>query len=222
MSLAALGGPNQPFLHKEWKTMKAITNWTFAALCGAVLLTSHAARAQAVVGQTAPAFSVTDALGKPVSLADFKGKFVVLEWTNPECPFVQKHYDSGNLPATQKEALGKGAVWLLVQTGKVQQGELLAWQKAKNSGPTATLLDPDGKLARAYQAKTTPHMYVVNPQGTLVYAGAIDSKPSADVADIKTATNYVSQALGEAMSGKPVSRASTAAYGCSVKYPSGA
>ncbi|MES2886826.1 MAG: redoxin domain-containing protein [Pseudomonadota bacterium] len=202
--------------------MRALSHWTWAALCGAALLASNTAVAQVVVGQPAPAFSVTDVTGKPVALADFKGKFVVLEWTNPECPFVKKHYDSGNLPTAQKEAVGKGAVWLSVQTGKAPQGELLAWQKTKNAVPTATLLDPDGKLGRAYQAKTTPHMYVVNPQGTLIYAGAIDSKPSTDAADIKTATNYVNQALGEAMSGKPVSRANTAAYGCSVKYPSGA
>ena len=194
---------------------------TLHALCAAALISSGAALAQ-TVGQPAPAFSATDASGKPVSLADYKGKYVVLEWTNPDCPFVQKHYDSGNMPATQKQATAKGAAWLSIQTAPPSAAELQAWQKAKSAAPTATVLDPDGKIARSYRAKTTPHMYIVDPQGTLVYAGAIDSKPSANPADIKGATNYVSTALNEAMAGKPVSHPSTQAYGCSVKYPSGA
>jgi peroxiredoxin len=193
-------------------------------LCGAALLSAGASMAQAVVGQTAPAFSATDTSGKTVALADFKGKYVVLEWTNPGCPFVQKHYNSGNMPATQKEATAKGAVWLAVNTTAKEAGdymapaELQAWVKSKNAAPTAMLMDADAKVGRAYGARTTPHMYVIDPQGKLIYAGAIDSKPSADPADIKTATNYVTQALGEAMAGKPVSRATTQAYGCSVKY----
>jgi peroxiredoxin len=193
-------------------------------LCGAALLSAGASMAQAVVGQTAPAFSATDTSGKTVALADFKGKYVVLEWTNPGCPFVQKHYNSGNMPATQKEATAKGAVWLAVNTTAKEAGdymapaELHAWVKSKNAAPTAMLMDADAKVGRAYGARTTPHMYVIDPQGKLIYAGAIDSKPSADPADIKTATNYVTQALGEAMAGKPVSRATTQAYGCSVKY----
>jgi peroxiredoxin len=186
-----------------------------AAVCGAAM-------AQVVVGQPAPAFTATDASGKAVNLADYKGKYVVLEWTNPECPFVQKHYDSGNMPATQKQAAAKGVTWLSIQTGAADKAELQAWQKAKTAVPTATLLDADAKVARAYRAKTTPHMYIVDPQGKLVYAGAIDSKPTANPADVKTATNYVNQALGEALAGKPVSQPSTTAYGCSVKYPSGA
>jgi peroxiredoxin len=194
---------------------------TLHALCAAALITAGAATAQ-TVGQPAPAFSATDASGKPVSLADYKGKYVVLEWTNPDCPFVQKHYDSGNMPATQKQATAKGVAWLSIQTGAAQGAELQAWQKAKTAAPSATLLDADGKLARAYRAKTTPHMYIVDPQGMLVYAGAIDSKPTANPADVKGATNYVNQALAEALAGKPVSQASTQAYGCSVKYPSGA
>jgi peroxiredoxin len=193
-------------------------------LCGAALLSTGASMAQAVVGQAAPAFSATDTSGKTVALADFKGKYVVLEWTNPGCPFVQKHYNSGNMPATQKEATAKGAVWLAVNTTAKDAGdymapaELQAWVKSKNAAPTAMLMDADAKVGRAYGARTTPHMYVIDPQGKLIYAGAIDSKPSADPADIKTATNYVTQALGEAMAGKPVSRATTQAYGCSVKY----
>jgi peroxiredoxin len=190
-----------------------------AAVCG--VLAASAAMAQAV-GEPAPAFTATDAAGKRVSLADYKGKYVVLEWTNPDCPFVQKHYDSGNMPATQKAAVAKGAAWLSIQTAAPDAKELLAWQKAKSAAPTATVLDSDGKVARAYKAKTTPHMYIVDPQGKLVYAGAIDNRPTADKADVKGATNYVTAALGEAMAGKPVSQPSTKAYGCSVKYPSGA
>jgi AhpC/TSA family len=180
--------------------------------------------AQATVGKPAPAFNATDAAGKPISLSDFKGKFVVLEWMNPDCPFVGKHYNSGNMPATQKDAMAKGVAWLSIQTTAISWGddktraELQAWQKSKNASPTATIVDSGGKIASIYRAKATPHMYVIDPQGTLIYAGAIDSKPSADPADIKTATNYVLQALNEAMANTPVSSPTTQAYGCSVKY----
>jgi peroxiredoxin len=193
---------------------------------GATILGTGLAMAQATVGQPAPAFSATDTAGKPVTLADFKGKYVVLEWTNPGCPFVQKHYDSGNMPATQKEAVAKGAVWLSINTTAKDAGDYMApaalqgWMKSKSGVPTATLMDSDAKVGRAYGARTTPHMYIVDPQGKLVYAGAIDSKPTANPADIKTATNYVTLALGEAMAGKAISRATTQAYGCSVKYSS--
>lgn len=194
------------------------------ALYAALLFAPAAAMAQAAVGRPAPAFGATDASGKPVALSQFKGKYVVLEWMDPGCPFVQKHYNSGNMPATQKQAVAQGAVWLSVHTAAGAKDDksraaLQAWLKAKNAAPTATVVDADGQVARAYAARTTPHMFIVDPQGTLIYAGAIDSKPSTDPADIKTATNYVSQALGEAMSGKPVSRAVTQAYGCAVKYP---
>ena len=190
----------------------------------AVISSAALCAAQATVGQTAPAFSATDTTGKSVSLADFKGKYVVLEWTNPGCPFVQKHYDSGNMPATQKEAVAKGAVWLALNTTAKDAGDYMApaalqtWMQSKNGVPTATLMDADGKVGRAYGARTTPHMYIVDPQGKLVYAGAIDSKATANPADIKTATNHVTAALGEAMGGKPVTRATTQAYGCSIKY----
>ena len=201
-----------------------MNRFSLAMACGAALWGAAAAAAPATVGQTAPAFTATDTSGKPVALADFKGKYVVLEWTNPGCPFVQKHYDSGNMPATQKEAIAKGVVWLAVNTTAKDAGDYMApaelqgWMKSKNGAPTATLMDADSKVGRAYGARTTPHMYIVDPQGKLIYAGAIDSKPTANPADIKTATNYVTQAIGEAMAGKPVSRASTQAYGCSVKY----
>lgn len=201
--------------------------WTAAAaLCLATLAAAPAAVAQAVVNQPAPAFSVQDASGKTVSLADFKGKHVVLEWTNPGCPFVQKHYNSGNMPATQKDAVAKGVVWLTVSSTAPSASDykspadLSAWMKSTSAVPTATLMDNDGKVGKAYGARTTPHMYVIDPQGKLIYAGAIDSKPTANAADIKVATNYVGQALNEALAGKPVSQASTTPYGCSVKYAS--
>lgn len=204
---------------KNWMTISA-------ALCAGLLAAANAARAEAVIGQPAPAFSVADAAGKTVALADYKGKYVVLEWVNPGCPFVQKHYDSGNMPATQKSSTAKGVVWLAVSSTEKGSGdylapaELSAWLTGKGAVPTATLMDTDGKIGRAYGARTTPHMYLVDPQGKLVYAGAIDSKPSANPADIKTATNYVNQAIGEALDGKPVSQPTSRAYGCSIKYAS--
>ena len=201
----------------------------FQRLFGALVLGLAAAglaQAQAVVGQPAPAFQLADTSGKPVKLADFKGKHVVLEWVNPGCPFVQKHYDGGNMPATQKSARAKEVVWLAVSSTAKEAGdymtpaELAAWLKGKGANPSATLMDDDGKVGRSYGARTTPHMYVIDPQGKLIYAGAIDSKPSTNPADIKTATNYVNQALGEALAGKTVSKAATQAYGCSIKYAS--
>lgn len=194
------------------------------AILAAVSLAAGGAAAQAVVGQVAPAFAVTDTQGRSVKLADFKGKHVVLEWVNPGCPYVQKHYNSGNLPATQKAARAKDVVWLAINSTAVDHydyrkpDELSAWLKSKDSAMTATLMDVDGKVGRAYGARTTPHMYLIDPQGKLLYAGAIDSIPSANVADIKTATNYVNQALGEALAGKALSKPTSQAYGCSVKY----
>lgn len=198
--------------------------WMTGAVCTTLLLSATAAMAQATVGKPAPTFTATDATGKQVSLSDFKGKFVVLEWTNPDCPFVGKHYNSGSMPATQKDAMAKGVAWLSIQTTALNWrvdntvAQLQAWQKTKNASPTATIVDGGGKIASKFGAKATPHMYVVDPQGTLIYAGAIDDKPSTNLSDIKTATNYVSQALGEALANKPVSHPVTQAYGCSVKY----
>jgi peroxiredoxin len=202
--------------------------WINIVAASLALGSAFTAAAQAVVNQPAPAFSAKDATGKTVNLADFKGRHVVLEWVNPGCPFVQKHYNSGNMPATQKDAMGQGVVWLSVSSTSKDAGdylppaELAKWLKTRSAAPTATLIDEDGKLGRSYGARTTPHMYLIDPQGRLVYAGAIDSKPSANPADIKTATNYVKQAVGEAVAGKPVSQAQTQAYGCSIKYASGA
>ena len=194
------------------------------AACATALGASASVVAAATVGQPAPAFSAVDTSGKTVSLADFKGRTVVLEWVNPGCPFVKKHYDSANMPATQKNAVAKGAVWLAINSTHTGASDYLApaalagWMKDKGAAPTATLMDADGKVGRAYGARTTPHMYVIDPQGTLAYAGAIDSKPTANPADIKTATNYVNQAVAEVVAGKPVSQPVTQAYGCSVKY----
>jgi len=150
----------------------------------------------------------------------------VLEWTNPGCPYVRKHYNSGNLPDTQRDATSKGAVWLSINSTArdsseyVDPTQLVAWMSERKARPTALLLDEDGTTGRAYGARTTPHMYIVDPQGKLVYAGGIDSIPSSDPDDIKKAVNYVKQGLGEAMSGRPISQATTRPYGCSVKYKS--
>jgi len=191
-------------------------------------LLAGAALAAATVGEPAPAFSVTDTSGRKVSLADFKGKTVVLEWVNPGCPFVQKHYGAANMQATQKDATAKGVVWLSINSTATDAGdylrpaEMAQWMRTQKSAATATLMDSDGKVGRAYGARTTPHLYIVDPTGKLVYAGGIDNKPSTNPDDIPTSTNYVKAALNETLAGKPVSQASTRPYGCSIKYSSGA
>ncbi|MDW5444647.1 thioredoxin family protein [Polaromonas sp. SM01] len=185
----------------------------------ALALPAHAA--SAVVGQAAPDFSATDTSGQPRKLSDFKGKLVVLEWTNPGCPFVRKHY-SGNLQGLQKEFAAKGVVWLAINSTEssdyLAPAKLAGWMVDKQAAPTATLMDVSGDIGRLYGAKTTPHMYIISPQGQLIYAGGIDSIPSARVADIQNATNYVRQGLNEALGGKALSVASSRPYGCSVKY----
>lgn len=176
------------------------------------------------VGQLAPDFALADASGKPVKLSDYRGKYVVLEWTNPGCPYVKKHYNSGNMAATQQDAVARGAVWLSINSTEkghgdyLEPGKLTAWLKERKAQPTAVLMDEEGKAGRAYAARTTPHMYIVNPQGQLVYAGGIDSIPSSNPEDIRRATNYVKQGLAEALAGKPISQATTRPYGCSIKY----
>jgi peroxiredoxin len=181
------------------------------------------AMAAATVGQAAPDFSATDTSGKTRKLSDYKGKLVVLEWTNPGCPFVLKHY-GGNMQGLQKEFAAKGVVWLAINSTETSHGDYLTpaklagWLGEKQAAPTATLMDESGKIGQLYGAKTTPHMYIVSPQGQLIYAGGIDSIASARVDDIKTATNYVRQGLNEALGGRPLSVASSRAYGCSIKY----
>ena len=193
------------------------------ALAALAASTQQAHAGAAAVGQAAPNFTATDALGKSHKLSDFKGKHVVLEWTNPGCPFVVKHY-GGNMQALQAEFTTKGVVWLSINSTAANASDYLApaklnaWKTEKKAASTAMLMDESGKIGQLYGAKTTPHMYIINPQGVLVYAGAIDSVPSARVDDIKTATNYVRQGLNEALGGKAISTSSTRAYGCSVKY----
>lgn len=195
-----------------------------AVALGATFLMGSNAVAAPAVGQKAPDFVAVDTAGKQHRLSDFAGKFVVLEWTNPGCPFVRKHYGSGNMPATQKAATEKGVVWLAVNSTERDASDYLkpaaleAWMKEQSGTPTAVLMDEDGLIGRAYAARTTPHLYIIDPKGVLVYAGGIDSIASSRVEDIKTATNYVNQALGEAFGGKPISAATTKPYGCSIKY----
>jgi len=199
---------------------------TLLALAALALAT--AAHAAPSVGQAAPDFTLKDAGGKSVKLSDFRGKYVVLEWTNPGCPYVRKHYNSGNMPATQQDAVSKGVVWLSINSTEKASGDylepaqLVAWKQERKAQPTAVLMDEEGTVGRAYGARTTPHMYIVNPQGQLVYAGGIDSIPSANPEDIKKAVNYVRQGLAEALAGKPISAPTTRAYGCSIKYKSAA
>ena len=176
------------------------------------------------VGSPAPALTLTDTKGKQHNLADYKGKYVVLEWVNFGCPFVKKHYESGNMQSTQKKAVDKGVVWLSVcSSAEGKQGHMDAadWNEQiadRKLSSTAVLIDESGTVGKTYGAKTTPHMYIVNPNGVLIYKGAIDDKPSTNKDDIPSARNHVLAALDESMAGKPVSTASTTPYGCSVKY----
>jgi len=195
----------------------------FAAVAAAVFAVG--VQAAAVVGEAAPAFTLTDIKGASHSLSDFKGKTVVLEWVNPECPFVVKHYEkSGNIPALQKSATADGVVWLSINSaaagkqGDYDTAQVAAWSEKTKAAPTAYLRDSDGKVGKAYGAKTTPQIYVINAEGTLVYNGAIDSIRSADAADIAKAENFATAALAAVKAGKPVEKATTQPYGCSVKY----
>ncbi|HET9950813.1 MAG TPA: thioredoxin family protein [Candidatus Eisenbacteria bacterium] len=181
-------------------------------------------RAAAIVGQPAPAIELRDSDGKTVRLDAFKGKFVVLEWVNFQCPFVGKHYGSGNMQKLQKKYTEAGVVWLSVcssaqgKQGYVTGPEAKKAMEEKGAAPSRFLLDPKGVVGKAYGAKTTPHMFVIDPKGTLVYNGAIDDKPSTDKADIVTAKNYLAAALDASLSGKKIEVAASQPYGCSVKY----
>ena len=199
--------------------------WLVAAALAT--LGASAGAQTASVGQAAPGFELVDTQGKVVRLADFKGKHVVLEWTNPGCPFVVKHYGSQNMQGLQKEAAAKNVVWLSISSTAPGYADYLtppalaAQYKDWGAASAAMLMDDSGKVGRAYGARTTPHMYVIDPQGVLVYAGGIDDKRSANPADVKTAKNFVRAALADSLAGKPVATPTATPYGCSVKYAAG-
>jgi len=199
---------------------------TFPAVLAGLTFLGGAATASAgvTVDEQAPSFVLHDAQGKSHSLADYKGKFVVLEWVNFGCPFVRKHYDSGNMQKLQQQATSKGVVWLSVcssapgKQGYFEGKELIDKITAEHSAATAYLVDADGTVGKAYEAKTTPHMFVIDPSGILRYAGGIDNIASTRQEDLAEATNYVQKALDAVMAGKPVETKTSKPYGCSVKY----
>jgi peroxiredoxin len=195
-----------------------------------ILAAAAAVSAPLFASETAPAvkkapdFTLTSAAGKTHSLSEFKGKYVVLEWWNYQCPLVKKHYDSGNMQKLQKEMKEKGVVWLSINSsapgkqGHVAGEYATQVMKTKEAAPAAVLLDHDGKVGRAFEAKVTPHMFLISPNQEIIYNGAIDSIPSSNKADIEKAENYLVRAYNEASAGKPVSKSVTQPYGCSVKY----
>lgn len=191
-------------------------------LCGA-LLAGHASAAPGL-GQAAPDMELEDVHGKTVRLSDFRGRHVVLEWTNPGCPFVRKHYGSGNMQALQAEARGKGVVWLTINSTADGSADFLTpqqmvrWLVEQKAAPSAALMDESGALGRAMGARNSLHFFILNPRGELIYAGGIDSIPSTKVEDIRTATNYVRQGLNEALAGRPLSVATSRPYGCPITY----
>ena len=183
------------------------------------------ARAAVNIGDAAPDFTLTDLAGKAHHLSDYKGKIVVLEWNNPDCPFVHKHYDSGNIPSLQRKATADGVIWLTINSGApTQEGgdytvaQLQSYLQKTNAAPTAYLRDGGGTVGHLYGAKTTPHVFVISAAGQLVYAGAIDSVRSADAGDIPAAKNYVAAALADLKAGRLVAIPATRPYGCGVKY----
>jgi len=200
--------------------MKRIAAFAFLLLLASAL-NAHAA---AIVGKAAPALELRDTDGKTARLDSYKGKYVVLEWVNPQCPFVRKHYGSGNMQGLQKKYTEKGVVWLSIlssapgKEGFMKGAQAKGWVAEEKAAPTRFLLDPKGKVGRAYGAKTTPHIFVIDPKGLVIYNGAIDDKPSTDRADVETAKNYLSAALDESMAGHKVELAATQPYGCRVKY----
>lgn len=197
---------------------------TGLTLSAAIAAGALAAGDPAEVGRPAPGFTLMDSNGATHSLSDFKGKFVVLEWVNFGCPFVRKHYDSGNMQSLQKIYTGKGVIWLSIcssapgKQGYFEGDELKRRITSEKSNATGYLLDPNGATGKAYGAKTTPHLFVIDPEGVLIYAGGIDNIASTDHDDIARATNYVSETLDTAMLGKEVKTKTSRPYGCSVKY----
>ena len=201
----------------------ALVGLTAGTVRGA-LVTSAWAAAVAKVGEAAPAFTIAATTGMDVSLADQRGKIVVLEWTNHDCPYVRKHYESGNMQSLQKEITAQGVVWLtLISSSPGTQGYVTAKQAdeltmSRKASPTAVLLDPTGVVGKSYRATNTPHMYLIDKAGLLVYAGAIDDRPTTRRADIQGAHNYVRAALEDMTAGRAVQAPVTRAYGCTVKY----
>jgi hypothetical protein len=195
-----------------------------AAIGGAVLLNGGVALASVDIGAAAPAFQAPDADGAARTLAEFAGRTVVLEWTNNGCPYVRKHYDSGNMQTLQREATAQGIVWLqVISSAPGEQGYLdgagaRERLQIDNAAPSATLLDPGGVMGRAYGARVTPHMYIINAEGVLVYQGAIDDRPSARPASLEGANNHVRAALADLAAGRAVAVTQTTPYGCGVKY----
>ena len=193
------------------------------SVLAAAMFVPFAAVAQSP-GTAAPAFTLADTNGKSVQLAEYRGKYVVLEWTNPECPFVRKHYSSGNMQDLQKEWGAREVVWLSINSTNADNSEfktppeMAKWMQAQGAAQKATLIDGTSMTGRAYAARATPHMFVIDPTGKVLYNGAIDDRRTANPADAKIARNYVRAALTEAMAGKPVTVASTSPYGCSIKY----
>lgn len=200
--------------------MKKLAGWLFAVIA----LLSPAANAAPIIGQPAPAFSVTDTAGQSVSLDSLKGKTVVLEWSNHECPFVKKFYGSGTMQQLQQDATKDGVVWVTVissapgKQGHVTPAEANELTTSRKASPTHVVLDETGSIGRLYAAKTTPHMFVIDSAGVLRYQGAIDDKPSTKPEDIAGAKNFVTAALADLKAGRPVTQANTKPYGCSVKY----
>ena len=197
---------------------------TLLAGTAALSLAPGVAFAAADVGKPAPVFTATDSNGKIHSLESYRGKIVVLETTNHDCPYVAKHYRAGNMQAQQREAAAKGIVWLTVassapgEQGHVTPAQANDLTTTRNAAPAAVLIDPESRIARAYAATVTPHMYIIDANGMLVYKGGIDSIATSSDSDIPKATQYVRVALGELQTGKPITNASTRAYGCTLKY----
>lgn len=197
-----------------------------ASSAAMLLLTVGASHAEPKVGAPAPAFSAVNSEGKTVKLSDFSGKTIVLEWTNDGCPYVRKHYGTGNMQALQKKWTDQGIVWLSVissppgEQGFADGARANLLTAERKASPTAVLLDPKQQVARAYGATVTPHMYIIKPDGTLAYAGGIDDKATTRPADVKDAKNFVDEALAELKAGRAVSNPATRAYGCTVKYSS--
>ena len=202
--------------------MRYLSKCLFLIVCFIPMLRVAAVK----VDKAAPQFSLQNSQGETVNLADFKDKYVILEWTNHLCPYVKKHYESDNMQALQRQYTDKDVVWLSIissaqgKQGHVSADEANALTKSRSAAPSHVLFDEDGKVGKLYGAKTTPHMYIIDPAGTLRYAGGIDSIKSANPADIEKATNYVDTSMTSLLAGKSVSKKMTPPYGCSIKYKS--